>query len=210
MSILGELATSLGRRDEVPNIALAERIAAQKDSGGVTELVENLANRDRNIQADSIKTLYEIGERAPSLIAPHCQSFLGLLHHRNNRLVWGAMHALHAIALERPRELIAALPAILEVADRGSVITRDHAVGILAALASIEPGNERAFSLLLGILEEAPTNQFPSYAEQAAAVARPRDVPRLQACLAARLPALTQPAKRRRVEKVTRQLAKLK
>ena len=40
MSALAQLATSLGRADEQPNIALAERIVLDKDVPAVRELVE--------------------------------------------------------------------------------------------------------------------------------------------------------------------------
>ena len=42
MSVLNRLATSLGRRDEVPNQELARDLAAKKDKVGVREIAENL------------------------------------------------------------------------------------------------------------------------------------------------------------------------
>jgi HEAT repeat protein len=208
MSVLAELATALGRRDEAPNIALAERLAHSGDPAAVAELVAHLGDRDKDVQADCIKTLYELGERRPSLLAGHWRALLDLLGSRNNRLVWGAMHALDTIALERPNELFAALPRILETAERGSVITRDHAVGILSRLSTFAAFADRTFPLLLGLLDEAPSNQLPSYAEKAGEVVRSVDVPRLRAALERRLPSIAQESKRRRVEKVLRRLAK--
>lgn len=64
MSIIDQLASSLGRRDEVPNQELAEKIAAAKDKKAVKDLVDNLANKNKDIQSDCIKVLYEIGERS--------------------------------------------------------------------------------------------------------------------------------------------------
>src|SRR6187402_3979228 len=40
MSALAQLATSLGRADEQPNVALAEAIAAEKNSAAIRELVD--------------------------------------------------------------------------------------------------------------------------------------------------------------------------
>ena len=69
MTIISRLASSLNRRDEVPNQALAIEIAANADGNAVAELVENLGHKNKNIRHDCIKVLYEIGERVPSLIA---------------------------------------------------------------------------------------------------------------------------------------------
>src|SRR5262245_32430609 len=98
MSVLQKLASALGRRDETPNQELAKSIAASKDAGAVAELVEHLADKNKDIQSDCIKVLYETGERNPALIAPHIEVFAKLLDSKNNRLAWGAMTALDAIA----------------------------------------------------------------------------------------------------------------
>ena len=60
MSLLNRLASSLGRRDEIPNQELARDLAAKKDSKGIHEIAENLWSKDRHIQAYCIKVLYEI------------------------------------------------------------------------------------------------------------------------------------------------------
>lgn len=65
MSILPKLASSLGRRDEVPNQELAKQLVKSKDKKAIVELVENLSKKDKNIQSDCIKVLYEIGEQQP-------------------------------------------------------------------------------------------------------------------------------------------------
>ncbi|HKR58976.1 MAG TPA: hypothetical protein VJS64_04525, partial [Pyrinomonadaceae bacterium] len=60
MTILDKLATSLGRRDEVPNQALAAEIVRAKNKDAVEELAENLTNKNKGIQSDCIKVLYEV------------------------------------------------------------------------------------------------------------------------------------------------------
>ena len=94
MSVLENLACSLGRRDELPNRELARMLVEAHDSDGVGELVANLWNKDKNIQADCIKAIYEVGYLEPSMIAPHALGLLKLLESRNNRLVWGGIIAL--------------------------------------------------------------------------------------------------------------------
>src|SRR5512133_3636151 len=98
MSILNRLASLQNRRDEVPNQELARDLAANKDKAGIREVAENLWNKDKNIQADCIKVLYEIGYIEPGLIAGYAEDFIKLLKSKNNRLAWGAMIALSATA----------------------------------------------------------------------------------------------------------------
>ena len=71
MTILSKLASSLNRRDEVPNQELAKQIATKSDKQGIKELIKNLGNKSKDIQNDCIKVLYEIGELKPSLVAEY-------------------------------------------------------------------------------------------------------------------------------------------
>src|SRR2546423_15602146 len=138
MSVIDKLASSLNRRDEVPNQELAKQVAAKKDKKTVQELIENLNNKSRDIQNDCIKVLYEIGGIDPVLIADYAKNFIALLDHKNNRLQWGAMTAINTITLENPEQVYNALSKIIAAADKGSVITKDYAVNILIKLCSIK------------------------------------------------------------------------
>src|SRR5437870_10778075 len=120
MSIVNKLATSLNRRDEVPNQELAKQIAAKNDKNAVQELIENLNNKSKDIQNDCIKVLYEVGEIKPALISGYIKEFVALLENKNNRLQWGGMAALNKITLEDPKALYAVLPKIIAAADKGS------------------------------------------------------------------------------------------
>ena len=83
------LSTSLNRKDELPNIHLAEIIVQKNDQSAVKELVDHLPANNKNIQSDCIKVLYEIGQRNPNLINGYIKKFIDLLNHGNNRLIWG-------------------------------------------------------------------------------------------------------------------------
>jgi len=208
MAVIDKLATSLGRRDEAPNVELAQQIAKERDRNRVKELVENLGNRNKGIQGDCIKVLYEIGGREPALVSPYADTFVALLRGKNNRLVWGAMTALDSIAREEPRKIHAVLPEIVRAAEKGSVIARDHAVSILIKLASIGAYSEEAFGLLVNQLETCPTNQLPMYAEQALPVIDSRNRAAFIKTLTKRLPAVSPASKKKRVERVLRKLAR--
>src|SRR5512133_483452 len=128
MSILNRLASLQNRRDEVPNQELARDLAANKDEAGIREVAENLWNKDKNIQADCIKVLYEIGYLEPKLIAGYAEDFVKLLKSKNNRLVWGAMTALAEVAKADPDMVFKNLDAIKKAKETGSVITIDNAI----------------------------------------------------------------------------------
>lgn len=207
MSVLDKLASALERNDERPNVELAEALVAKPDKTAIAMLADVLGTGSVAMQNDAIKVLYEIGERAPELVAPHADAFFALLQSRNNRNIWGAMSAIDTIAGVRPKEVAGHLKAILAAADEGSVIAKDKAMSILAKLA--QAGEAEAMPALLDRLEDAAPNQFPMYAELAAAAIAAAQKARLVAILEARLRRIEQPAKRARVEKVLRKLSRL-
>ncbi len=166
MSVLEKLASSLGRRDDVPNQQLARELAESEDAEAIEELVENLSNKDRNIQSDCIKVLYEIGYIRPELIAGYVDDFLGLLKSKNNRLVWGGMIALSTIAELQGNKLYRHLDEIKSTIDRGSVITVDRGIKTLSILASQSQEYRRSiFPYLLQHLRSCRPKDFPQRAE---------------------------------------------
>lgn len=209
MSVLNKLATALNRRDEVPNQELAKEIVRSKDRRGVKELVENLTNKDKNIQSDCIKVLYEIGARESDLIAPYYREFAGLLESKNNRLVWGAMTALDSIAAKEPRHIYSLLPKLLDLADGGSVITRDHVVGILVKLGALKKYADECVPLLIDQLMSCPNNQFPMYAEMSLPVVTEKNRKAFQNVLTRRLKELQKESQQKRIAKVLKRLTSL-
>lgn len=202
MTIIDKLATSLNRRDEAPNEELAATIAGKGDKDAVKELIDHLSNKNKNIQSDCIKVLYEVGTLRPSLIAEYSNVFIDLLNNKNNRLVWGAMTAIGALTLEKPESIYANIALIIDIADKGSVITKDHAVNILIKLCSIEQYAAHSFSLLVEQLKNCPTNQLPMYAENAIPVINEQNKSAFVEVLASRLIEIEKDTKRKRVEKV--------
>jgi len=203
MSVLGKLASALGRNDEQPNVELAEALAATPDVAAVAELAGALATGSTAISNDAIKVLYELGERRPELVAPHAKAFLTLLGGKNNRNVWGALQAIEAITVLQPAAVLAELPKIIAAADKGSVIAKDKAVAILVKLAAAGHGG-KALPVLLERLEGAAPNQFPMYAEQAQPVIDAAHREAFVRLLETRLNSIEASAKRTRVEKVLR------
>ena len=206
MSVLDQLATALNRRDEVPNQELAKEIVRTNDRAAVKELVENLANKDKRLQSDCIKVLYEIGAREPALIAAYYREFGKLLDSNNNRLVWGAMIALDSITMREPKGVYGLLAKVLQVADTGSVISRDHAVGILVKLGTLKQYAAKCMPLLLEQLLASPNNQFPTYAEMSLALVNDKNRAALQKVMNRRLDGLEKESQKKRVAKVLKRL----
>ena len=137
------------------------------------------------VQNDAIKVLYEIGALKPKLIAGHAEAFIALLGSKNNRNVWGTLQALELIAGEAPAVLAKNLDAIVAAADKGSVIAKDKAVGILSRLALA--GHAKAVPVLLERVRDAAPNQFPMYAELALPAIGDKDRAAFRAILETRL-----------------------
>lgn len=201
ISVIPKLASSLNRRDEVPNQELAKEIVLAQDKNAVKELVDHLSST-KAIQNDCIKVLYEIGEKDPKLIANYIDDFVSHLGSKNNRLQWGAMTALGTITSEKPKEIYDHLPTILKASDKGSVITKDHAVNILIKLCTVEKYSENAFSLLMEQLLKSATNQLPMYAERAVPIISDKNKDLFVKTLTSRLGDIEKETKRKRVEKV--------
>ncbi len=167
MQAIDLIATSLNRRDDKPNQELAVEIIRSTNKEWVKELVENLFNKDKNIQSDCLKVLYEIGERGSAeLIAPYIKEFGEILKSKNNRLIWGTMIALDTITSVDPKGIFNLLSVIMPAIDKGSVITIDHGVGILAKLSGLKEYSETAFPLLMEQIKKCPIKQLPMYAEK--------------------------------------------
>jgi hypothetical protein len=207
MSILTKLATSLNRRDEEPNILLAKQIAIKKDKKAIEELIELLYHKNKNFQHDAIKVLYEAGEINPSLISPYIKEFIALLDHKNNRLQWGGMIAIDSLTLENPKKIYLSLSKIISSADKGTVITKDHAVNILVKLGSIKTYIDNIFPLLNEQILKSPVNQLPSYVEKAAAVVSDKNKIKFLQTIQLRMKDVGQDSKRKRLEKVIKQVS---
>jgi len=167
MSIINRIAHFQNRRDEVPNQELARDLAAQKNTQGIHEIAENLWSKDKNVRADCIKVLYEVGYVDPTLVADYAEDFVRLLKSGNNRLVWGGMTALGSIAALRADVIYAHLDEIRRAIAEGSVITVDN--GILTLARAAAQGDEISaaiFPYLLNHLRTCRPKDVAQHAEK--------------------------------------------
>jgi HEAT repeat protein len=187
VSVIDRLASALGRRDEEPNLLLAREIAEQEDREAVQELVDHLDSKDKEIQSDSIKVLYEIGALRPDLIRDYVDEFVALLRSRNNRLVWGGMTALGAVAAQAADEIGKHLDQIINATRQGSVITQDWGVRVLAAVAlADESAYVRVFPFLMDFFRTCSSKDLPRHAESVLPAVRAADQQQLVELLKSR------------------------
>lgn len=205
--LIEQLASSLGRADEAPNIALAEKISKGSDKHVVQELIGLLSSSKTAIRSDAIKVVYELAERKPDLIIPYYEDILALLSHKDNRLKWGAMAALSAIARKNPVRLVNHLSQILEAMDTGSVITRDNGIKILCEIARLPRYHKDCMELMMEQIERAPVNQVAMYAERMAEAVSSPYIKKLVQALQSRKDVLEIESKKKRIEKLIRILA---
>jgi hypothetical protein len=167
MSVLNRIAHLQKRRDEVPNVELARHLAVKKDRAGIREIAENLWNKDKNIQGDCIKVLYEVGLIEPKLIAGYADDFVKALKSKNNRLVWGGMTALAEVAKTDPDAVFMHLDEIKKAKETGSVITVDNAISTLAYTAAAnEKYNRVIFPYLLEHLSTCRPKEVAQHSEK--------------------------------------------
>jgi hypothetical protein len=167
MSILNKIAFHQNRRDEVPNQDVARELAQSRNQADIREIAEALWDKNPNIQSDCLKVLYELGYLAPELIADYTGDFLSLLKHPNNRMVWGGMIALSTVAGLKAAEIFPHVNEIVQVMEKGSIITVDNGIKVLALVASQKDEYRKViFPILLDHLKTCRPKEVPQHAEK--------------------------------------------
>lgn len=208
MSILNLLASAQGQKGNEANISLAKEISKSNNKIAVKELVANLNNKNRNIQSDCIKTLYETGYLKPELIEDYYADFIKLLTARNNRLVWGGMIALSTITDLKHDEIFASLDRIMATVNTGSVITIDSGVEILARLNKHARYFNTTDPLLAEQLWKCPIKQLPMYIEKSLVSINTENKDIYLDIINKRLPECDKDSQKKRLEKSFKQISK--
>jgi hypothetical protein len=119
---------------------------------------------------------YEIGEVQPELVSSYAEEFIKLLNSKNNRLVWGAMTALSTIAIINSGKIFENIDLIFDVMKKGSVITVDNGVSVLAKVGSINKEYEnKAFPFLLKHLETCRPREVAQHSERSMVIVNPEN-----------------------------------
>ena len=200
------LARALGRRDEKPNIEMAAELAQSANEAKIAELARLARTSKKPVSHDATKVLYELGLLAPGLITPHKGIFVELLASADNRTIWGSLQALDAIASIEPNFVAQNLNAILDAADRSSVIAKDKTMSILSQLNANARFAPMVSPVMLQRLSHAAANQFPMYAEFAAATMPEKHHSELARIIVERRSQISSPAKLKRLEQTLARL----
>ena len=202
MSIIPHLSSSLGRKDEEPNKELGRRLVETRDLQGIREVGENLGNENRSVQIDCLSVMEQVGLLAPELIEDYLEDFLRLAFGVDNRLIWAAMINIALIADRKPREIMEQLDELIEVIERGSVITQDNGIKILARVGGIDPEyNDQIFPYLMDQLKTCRPKSIPQYAESILTAVDPENQDHYLAVLNERMDELSL-AQEKRVKKI--------
>ncbi len=210
MSILEKLSALNDKNNNFLEKELAAELFKTKNAADIQELVINLDNKNKKIQSNCIKTLYEIGEMGGgSLIAEYCENFGGLLINKNNRLVWGAVTALNTIVKFNPDGVYNLLDIIVKAVNQGSVITIDNGVGIFSQLAVYSKCEKESLVHLFNILNTCPIKQFPMYIEKSEKCINKNNVNRFINIIDQKYELLEKDTQKKRVSKVLKKIQKL-
>jgi hypothetical protein len=204
MSILPELASSQGRRDDKPNKALGLKLVENRDLEGIKEVAAHLQDKDKKIQVDCLGVLEQVGSLAPELIEDYLDDFLRLASGKDNRLIWQSLINIAKIADRKADEIMDHLEMIIALTESGSVITRDNGIKILAQVGSVKPEyNQQIFPFLVDQLKICRPKSLPQYAESIQVAVGPEMQDQFLRILTSRLEELSD-AQAKRVKKVLR------
>ena len=202
ISIIPELASSMGRKDEEPNKDLGKRLVESNNLAGIQEVGENLGSGNRVIQIDCLAVLEQVGLLAPDLIEDYLDEFLRLAFGKENRLIWASMINIALIAARKPDQIMDHVEGIMEVIKKGSVITQDNGIKILARAAAAKPAyNERLFPYLINQLVTCRPKSIPQYVESIRVAVNPGNKSLYLGVLNSRLEELSS-AQQKRVSKI--------
>lgn len=207
MTIIPELASQLGRKDEGPNKDLGIKLVTNLDLAGIREAAENLSNPDRKIQVDCLGVLEQVGLLAPELIEDYLDNFLDFAFGKDNRLIWQSLINIAMIADRKANQIMPYQNQLIKVIEGGSVITRDNGIKILArAGGATTEYTERVMPYLFDQLNTCRPKSIPQYAESILPIVNSNNQLDYLAALNKRLPELT-PAQEKRVQKIIRKFS---
>lgn len=204
--MLNKIAFYQNRRDEVPNQQLAKELAETENKKGIKEIAQNLKHKNKSVQSDCLKVLYEIGYLKPDLIADYVNEFIALLKSKNNRMVWGAMIALATIADKKPSEIYTQLNTLTTAINTGTLITIVWGVKALAKVAAANKTyKQKIFPLLMAQLKKCIPRDVPMHAESILPAVDADNKQEFLNTLETRKPEMT-PAQLARLKKTTKNL----
>lgn len=155
----------------------------------------------------AFEELKDMAEKTPEILTSEIDFFFTLLHHKDNRKQWESMQILSSMAKNNQKKMFDNLAVFADVADKGSVITRDHYVKILSVLATNKYYSATVLPLMIDEVLKSPVNQLPNYAETVFSVIDEENKIYLKKAIEDRLEDVAElPAKEKRLQKILKKL----
>ena len=159
MSILEQLASSVGSHSQQANVEVAQKCVAKPAL--LAEIVAGMTSKNARQAGDCAEVITKVGETHPKLIVPFAAALRPFLHHKNGRVRWESAHAYGLIAGLIPQTIEAELRALAEILGTDeSIIVRDYVIdavhnyGATSSLAA-----EKAYPILKQALGAWQTKQ---------------------------------------------------
>lgn len=173
----------------------------------VEQLTKVIKNGNKSERRDAFKAVVEIAEKQPQAVLPQIDFFMSLLSAEENRVQWESMQVIVLLAPLCKDKMFQKLDLLAQVADSGSVITRDHYVKILAILSSHKKYSVTSIPLLIDEVLKSSVNQLPSYAETTLSIIDEDNKVYLKNAVTQRVQDVKDlPAKQKRLEKILKKL----
>lgn len=148
MSILSQLSSQLGTRNQAANEAVAAQALASPEL--LDEIAEGLRSTQADLLGDAAEVMTMVAQRQPALIVAYVEPLIALLGHKATRVRWEAMHALALVADRVPARIIALRPQLEAILRSDtSIIVRDYAIDALGNAAKADAATaQQLFPLL--------------------------------------------------------------
>ncbi len=147
--LLGRLAVSLQRTDDVPNLEVAAEIVQCDDADALRILVAVIERHDDQHAPDASRVIFEVGTRAPELLQPLADRLIAMCEDSQKGMLPYTMYALsplahlHAETLWDMRDLFWSSLADLTVP---ASMAQAGAVRVLSALCAAGPDYARTLA----------------------------------------------------------------
>ena len=153
MEILNQLSSQKGDKTEIANKLVAEKCIANPKI--LVEIAIGLEDKDKKLQSDCIEVFTLVSEVKPEFVIPYADNILPLLHSKETKTRWEAIHTLSFIAEKIPDTIFSVLPVIQLLVEKDkSTIVRDYAMDTIANYAKVSAEtSEKSYELLKYALE---------------------------------------------------------
>lgn len=148
MSIIDQLSSQVGSRNQAANETVAVRCLAEPER--LDEIAEGLQSNNAPLLGDCAEVMTMVAQRRPEFVSPYVDLLIALLPHRTTRVRWEAMHAIALVAHLVPAHVLGLLPQLGQIlrTDK-SIIVRDYAVDALGNAAKADASTAQQIYPLL-------------------------------------------------------------